>query len=74
MANGVGFEKRPSRYRNEYNFVEMAVLIGEQRSEEIKKKLGKSRKTRSCFENPSKPLWKRRSASTLALFMMFLGF
>ena len=56
MANGVGFEKRPSRYRNEYLFGEMAALIGKQRSEEIKKKLRKSRKTRSSSQNLAKTL------------------
>ena len=58
----LALKKRPSRYRNEYLFLEMASSIGKRRSEEIKKKQEKNRKTRSRPQNASKRLWKRRTA------------
>jgi hypothetical protein len=62
MASDVCSEKRPPRDRNQYLFVEMASSIGKRRSEEIKKKQEKNRKTRRGSQNHSKRLWKRRTA------------
>jgi hypothetical protein len=74
MASDVCSEKRPSRYRKQYLFVEMAAPLengAAKKSRKNKKKTGKRVARVKTIQNAC---GKEGPPSTLAVFMMFWRF